>query len=357
MRAFGQESISALAGEVLSSTGEIEALKPEIRSSRFRGDLMFDPSFYLASLTEGWEPRVAVVRRGSELAGVVYAKERFLSGHRLGIVYADWTFGSVLIGDPADYPETVLFALTDLLSRPGIRGLRLRVRRRSPELAAVRKLLALTRLDAYFSRFQDHAVLSLPETYEQMLRSFGSTTRRNFRYYRRRCEAAGCVYVDSVPIDELRSAAGYLERKCSKPCQPGSVDRSINMAALADRPLAAGLRHRNGEWWSVLCGIYRPAAGVLLLQLNNDRDFPDYSLSSVLRGYLIETLIEQGMKEFIIWAGTGAPLSRYVTYIPTVAIHLDSPAYWWRLLRKSASIIGPWLPKEIRPDARWVAPF
>ena len=349
--------VPACSGEVLSSEAGIQDLRSSINRSQLDSDIIWDPAFYLASLTREWVPRVVVVRRGSELAGVVYAKERVHAGHRLGIVYADLTFGSILLGDPIDHADTVRFALAALLVYPGIRGIRLRVRRHSPEVAAVRQLLALTRLDAHFSRVTDHAVLSLPRTYEQLLLGFGSTTRHNFRYYRRRCEAAGHVYVDNIPLNVLRSAAGDLEAKCSKPIQPGAVDRMIDMAATAERPLAVGLRNRNGDWLSIICGVYRPAAGVLLLQLNNDRDFGDFSLSTVLRGYLIETLIQQGMNELIIWAGTGPPLSRYVKYIPTLAIHLDSPAYLWRLLRLSVSTFGPWLPKKLKPDARWVAPF
>ena len=129
------------------------------------------------------------------------------------------------------------------------------------------------------------------------------------------------------------------------------------MTATADRPLAVGLKHRNGEWLSVACGVYRHAAGVLLLQLSNDRDFPRDSLSVVLRAYLIESLIRRGMQEFIIWAGTAPPLSRYVTYIPTLGIYLDSPEYKWRLVRGLVSKFGPWLPKELKLDARWIAQF
>jgi hypothetical protein len=129
------------------------------------------------------------------------------------------------------------------------------------------------------------------------------------------------------------------------------------MTAAADRPLAVGLKHRNGEWLSIIGGVYRPAAGVLLLQLNNDREFPRDSLSVVLRGYLIESLIHQGMKEFIIWAGTAPPLSRYVTYIPTLGIYLDSPEYKWRLVRGLVSKFGPWLPRQLKQDASWIAPF
>lgn len=199
--------------------------------------------------------------------------------------------------------------------------------------------------------------MPLPETYDQLLLSFGSTTRHNFRYYRRRFEAAGHVFVENLSLDEFRQAALYLKPKCSRPGDLDSTDRLIKMAAAAERPFAVGLKHRNGAWMSVVCGAYRPASGVLLLQVNNDQEFPRDSLSVVIRGYLIESLIQQGMKEFIIWAGTAPPLSRYVNYIPTVGVYLDSPDFMWRLARGLVSKIGPWLPRRIKPDARWIAPF
>lgn len=308
-------------------------------------------------MSEGWAPRVVAIRYGSEPAGIVCAKERILPGPRLGVVYADLTFGSTLLVDPLEQQDTFLIALETLLSSAGTRDIRLRVRRRSPELAAVRKLLASSRLDAHFSRVKDHASLCLPETYERLLLSFGSTTRHNFRYYRRRFEAAGHVYLDNLSLDDLRLAAFHLQPKCSKPCGLDSINRLLRMAAAADRPLAVGLKHRNGEWLSIICGVYRPAAGVLLLQLNNDRDFPRESLSVVLRGYLVESLIQQGMKEFIIWAGTAPPLSRYVNHIPTLGIYLDSPEYKWRLARGLVSRVGRCLPRRLKVDARWIAPF
>jgi hypothetical protein len=168
---------------------------------------------------------------------------------------------------------------------------------------------------------------------------------------------ASHVHLDNLSLDEVREAAICLEPKCSRPSRPGSIDRLLKMTAAADRPLAVGLKHRNGEWLSIICGAYRPTAAVLLLQLNNDRNFPRDSLSMVLRGYMIESLIHQGMKEFIIWPGTAPPLSRYVTYLPTLGIYLDSPEYKWRVVRGRVSKLAPWLPRHLKPDARWIAPF
>jgi hypothetical protein len=350
-------AIKGYSGGVLSSVAEIQSLRPLVRRSLLQNDILRDPEYFLASVSEGWTPRVVAVRRGSELAGVVCAKERTLRGFRLGVVYADLTFGSTLFGDPLEQRDTFLVALETLLASAGTRGIRLRVRRRSPELAAIRKLLASSRLETHFTRVKDHVSLPLPGSYEQLLLSFGYTTRHNFRYYRRRFETAGHVYLDNVSLDDVRSAAFYLEPKCSKPGQPHSIDRLLKMTATADRPLAVGLKHRNGEWLSIICGAYSREAAVLLLQLNNDREFPRDSLSVVLRGYLIESLIRQGMKEFIIWAGTGGPLSRYVTQIPTLGIYLDSPEYKWRLVRGLVSKVGPWLPRQLKEDASWIAPF
>jgi hypothetical protein len=300
---------------------------------------------------------VVTVRQECELAGLLYAKEKIVLGCRLGVAYADLSWGSVLFGDAFQQQQTFGIAIEKLLSSPGIDGVRLRVLRGSPELAAIRKLIASRELDVHFSRVKDHANLVLPKTYEDLLKSFGSTTRHNFRYYRSRFEAAGHTYVENLPLDELRSAALYLKPRCTIATQPGSVERLLDMVATADQAVAVGLKHQNGDWLSVIGGVYRPGAGVLLFQLNDDQGFPRNSLSVVLRGYLIETLIRRGMSWLSIWGGTAAPLSRYVKYIPTVGIHLDLPSFRWRLVRQLVAQSGPWLPKRLSEDASWIAPF
>jgi len=345
------------SSSILSSHAEIQCLKPLVKPLLAQNDVLLDSEFFLSSVSKGWKPRVVTVHKRSELAGVVYTKERTIFGCRLGVVYADLSWGSILFGDPFHQPNVFRIALETLLAFPGIRGLRLRVLRGSPELAGVRNLIASKRFDVHFSRVREHACLSLPDTYEQLLLGFGSTTRHNFRYYRRRFEVAGHIYLERLSLDELISAALFLEPRCRIASKSHSITRVLNMVAAADQPMAVGLKHRNGEWLSVIAGVYRPQAGVLLLQLNNDRKFSCDSLSVVLRGYLIETLIRQGMRELVIWAGTGPPLSRYVRRIPTLGIHLDLPGYQWRLARRFVTTLGPWLPKRFREDAGWIAPI
>lgn len=348
---------SSYSSILLSSLADIRSLKPLVRRAVTQYDALTDPEFFLSSVSSGWQPSVVAVHNHTGLVGVVYAKEKVMFGYPIGVLYADLSWGSVLFGNITHQQEMFRIALENLLGSPGTRGIRLRVLRGSPELAAVRELIASRHLDVYCSRVKDHARLLLPDTYEQLLLSFGSTTRHNFRYYRRRFEAAGHAYLESLSLSELRSAALHLRTRCTIPSQLGSIERLLNMVAAAERPLAVGLKHRNGEWLGVIGGVYRPDNGLLLLQLSNDRNFSRDSLSVVLRGYLMETLIRQGIREFSIWGGTGPPLSRYVTYIPTLGIHLDLPNYQWRLARRLVTKVGPWLPRRLELDVRWIAPF
>ena len=92
-------------------------------------------------------------------------------------------------------------------------------------------------------------------------------------------------------------------------------------------------------------------------QCNNDNDHGSESLSVVLRGYCIEHLIRQGVRELVIWSETGPPLSRYVTYLPSVGVHVDVPSYPWRVVSFLASKVAPWLPKRLGKVVQWFICF
>ena len=71
--------------DILSAPGDIERLTALVRRLAPVPDRMGEPSFFLASLSAEWIPRVVVVRRGAVAAGVVYTKERRIGGFRTGI--------------------------------------------------------------------------------------------------------------------------------------------------------------------------------------------------------------------------------------------------------------------------------
>jgi hypothetical protein len=339
--------VEGYSAVVVSSIAEIQSLQSFASGPPLRNDILLDLEFFLASASDSLTPKIVAVRHGSELAGVVYARDRGVFWG-LSVVYSDLSLAPTLLGDPIERQNAFLVALKTLLASPGTRGMRLTLRSRSPEMEAVRRLAASTTLDFRFWRQRAHAVLSLPGTYEHLLQSFGGTTRRNFRYYRRRFETAGHLYLDNLSMDEFRSAALYLGPKCSKARLSDSIDQALEMAATEYRPLAVGLRHRNGEWLSVICGAYRPGLALVNLQLNNDRDFSRDSLSVVLRAYFIESLIHRGVNQLIFCGGTAPPLSRYVTYIRNLGISIDSPEYRWRLVRALKTKVIPRLPKHLK---------
>jgi hypothetical protein len=203
--------------------------------------------------------------------------------------------------------------------------------------------------------WKTHAHLALPDTYDRFLGTLGSTTRHNFRYYRRRFEAAGHRFVEHLSMDELRVAALRLRPKSKLTADYQSIEGYLNMVTATSQPLAVGLMHQGGEWLSVLGGWYLRDGATVCFQCNNEEDFGPDSLSVVLRGYLIEMLIRQGLNELVIWGGTGPPLSRYVSYAPTMDVRLDVTERSWRLARSIISTVGPRLPKRLAAALQWIA--
>jgi hypothetical protein len=325
---------------------------------------MIDPEFFLPTMSKGWRPQVVAVYSAGDVVGVLYTKERVIAGVPTGIVYGDGSLGGMLVANPAHQQEAFGVAMEVLLAAPGIRGARLRILRFSGALDAVQQLIASRVVDGQFFPLEHngsplwkyHAHLQLAETYEHFLGGLGSTTRHNFRYYRRRFEAAGHKFVEHLSMDELRSAALELRPKSKFSAQSklAGFERNLDMVAATHRPLAIGLKHSNGQWLSVIGGWHRPGGAVLCFQCNYDCDFDADSLSTVLRAYLIELLIGQGLKELVIWGDTGPPLSRYAIYPATVGVRLDVPTVAWRVARFFMSKFGPHLPRRLSSAVQWM---
>ncbi len=357
-------SATGYSGVVLSSDTEIRQLRDVARRlMQQQVDPMQDPEFFLASVPAGWRHRVVAIRSGCEVAGIMYAAERVIVGIPSGIVYADGGLSSPLLGHPRHRQVLFRVAVESLLTHPRIGSVCLALPQDSDDLDAVRQLASSTRLAVQYSSvvlndstlWKNHAHLALPSTYEQFLQRLGYTTRHNFRYYRRRFEAAGHRLVECLSMDELRSAVSHLAPKTKHYDKADLVrfETELNMVATIDRPLAMGLKRHTGEWLSVLAGWYRPRGAVLCFQCNDDQEFGQHSLSLVLRAYLIEHLIRQKLEELVIWWGSGPPLSRYVTYVPAMLIRFDESTLWWRVTRRVIAKAGPRLPKRWAEAARW----
>ncbi|PYR93384.1 MAG: hypothetical protein DMF84_10370 [Acidobacteria bacterium] len=342
---------------ILSSRSQIARLDEPVDRLMPQRDVTVTPSFFLASLADNWLPRVAVVHRDNATAGVIYGKERTIAGFRTGLIYADGRLGNLAVAKPIDCKDVMRAAVRAWFELPRVRGVRLLISPTGQEaraLATVRSTMPIDLTHSAAAPTELHSRLLLPVTYEHFLNSLGKKTRRNFRYYRRRFEAAGHTYFEHLSYEEFDRAATDLRTKCHLSSSVSEIRRAVRTVKSADDTWIAGLKHANGEWLSVSAGWSAPGRATMFLQLNNDKQFGDASLSVVLRAFLIETFIRRGISELVFWSGSAPPLSRYVQPIPAIAVHLDAPTIGWRFIRGVIGSTEPLIGRWITPDVRWM---
>jgi hypothetical protein len=318
---------------------------------------LLEPRAFVASLQSGWSPRTVLVREGGRPVGLVYTREKLFARWHGGIVYGDATLGNLVLANTANR-EGVLRAAVQRLLDGRVYALRFLVPPQGYEEQIIRETAksGQWRLSQK-AEVLNHARLLLPSSYEEFLTSTGYRTRRNFRYYRRRAEADGHQYFDHISSAELREAAGSLRTKCTIKSSRSALERICRWVESVNRPFVCGLRSSQGAWLSISAGFYTGTSAVMLLQLNDDLGFDRNSLSLVLRGYLIESLIQAGVQELIFWAGVGGALARYVDPVYGTGIHVDSPALAWKLVRTSAKCLSRVFPKRVRRDLEWITPI
>jgi len=345
------------SAEILRSSERIRKVSWEAGHLPREQEGACDPLFFLASVDENkWAPVAVVVVRAGRTVGIVYAKERKFLGIPIGLIYADATLDAMVTASPADCEPVLNAALRELLDDSRTRGLRIVIPPTGFERDAIRRILEWRPLDVYCASFQNHCVVDLPFSYEAFLDKLSKRTRRNFRYYRRRFEAASGAYIEEVPPAEFQRVAFDLLQKHVVGADHNGIERALRMIAAARHPILAGLRGANGEWLGILGGWYEFDRAVVFFQMNNDRDYRQSALSTVLRGYLIEGLIARNIPTLLFWGGTGGPLVRYCRYLPSVCVHLDTPTFTWRALRSLVGMIVRFLPASLRVSASWLAP-
>jgi hypothetical protein len=340
---------------VVSTRVEIEDLKRHAPHLFRDLSTTLHPEFFLASISwMAWIPRVVVVMQSDEIVGIVYAKERSLAGIPTGLVHADATLGE-MVASATGWEEPVFRrAVSALLTAPGIRGVRISVPPDSFETAAAREIASSLGADVSQAPLENHVVLSLPPCYGDFVNGLSSKTRRNFRYYRRRCEAAGHRHVDGMSMSQFSDAAARLLEKSVTGADREGITRAKEMLSLAHSPLLAGLQTREGEWIGILGGWCEGERAVLFFQMNDDRDHAGDSLCVVLRGYLIEHLIARGIRSLLFWAGAGRPYSDYSQPVPAVALYLDRRSPLWRACRSLIRAVGPVWPRRFAWVADWI---
>src|SRR5262249_55127462 len=139
-------------------------------------------------------------------------------------------------------------------------------------------------------------------TYDETLAQMGKHTRRNLRYYRRRAEAEiGCEFVVSPPLtlDDYFAA----NRASSYPVTEEIVRWRFDSLSWLPGCVWLGMKDKDGNWLSLIAGRNHHGITEIDWQINR-AGLSDYSLSTVMRSYLLEYEIGRGTKCLHFEGGT-----------------------------------------------------
>jgi hypothetical protein len=148
--------------------------------------------------------------------------------------------------------------------------------------------------------------LPLENTYDETLALMGKHTRRNLRYYRRRAEAElGCHLV----VEPVLTVEDYLEvnRASTYPVEESLARWRFDSLAVLPGRLWMGIQDNKGQWLSLIAG--RSHHGITEIDWQKNRSgLPEYSLSTVMRSYLLEHEIAKGTRRLFFEGGTPHPI-------------------------------------------------
>jgi len=337
-------NIVSTAARIRDLEGFVSSLAPEPG--------MLAPRFFLASLEPRFcRPCVVVVSQGRRIAGLLYGRERLVAGIPTGIVLGDDTLGAMVVARPDEAESVLQCAVETLLERKAA----LRFRLSSDRLALFQAETSKANAEIHFYREEHHAHLELPRACDEFLANVGGHTRHNFCRYRRRSESAGNEFCPDLPFADFCAAAEQLFPKEAYARHEANFRQCLAMIEAMPSRILVGLRRARGEWVSLAGGWYAGDRVVLNMQLN-DRTCGRESVSLVLRSYLIEQLINRGIRELVFWGGTSAPLSSYITHRKEYMTYVDSRSHPWRLLRRTCVTLAKLAPVTFGKWQKWESP-
>jgi hypothetical protein len=174
--------------------------------------------------------------------------------------------------------------------------------------------------------------LPLASSYESTLATLGDDTRRNFRRYRRRLvNEFGVEFVPEVAMEYQEFLR--MNRSSTNPLSQASAAWRFRSLGRAHQPVFCGLRSADGRWLSLLGGRRRPGLLEIDWQMNL-AGMPRYSLSTVMRAFLVESEVARGTRKLFFEGGTPHPMRYSFECVSAVDIVVQrrSTAGW--LMRK-----------------------
>jgi hypothetical protein len=313
-------------------TGVMDALEVLLDAPAARVKI---PHLVLVGVRGAVEPEEATA---DNLAGVVLIYEYRIAGRGTGVFATDDLDGERNVIAPAEIrtevAEIACRTLVDagaIVAMISLEGSAEAVRRPMPE-AGIACRMAMRRRQA--PRY-----LLLGDTFDSTLARLGDDTRRNLRRYRRRVERDfGAQFEANVEMsfDEFLA----MNRASTHPLEKGVAAWRYDLLKAVAAPVFCGVRSTDGQWLSLLGGRRRPGVIDIDWQMNL-AGLPRYSLSTVMRSFLLEHEIAQGTGRLMFVGGTPHPMRHSFVCADAldVIVQRRSASAW--LLRRLSGHIFP----------------
>ncbi len=314
--------------DLLRSKEEVRRMTPAIRTLAAETlpvrDATYLPDYFLPRVAAASRPRVVLCFERGAMVGVVYTEELYMLGTRTGWVFGGDEMGRGLVLSAPEREAEVLACACEYLLQHGSHGLRLTWRSSGQEPVPILRLER--RGVQVWCRTEvrpEGDWLELAPNYESFLQRLGRHTRRNMRAYRRKAESIGFRFLPELSLASYERAIQDLNRIARFPSTRERELRDRRFFQQFGTPVLAGLAGPDGKVLSALGGVRSGQHLHVLTQLNRESS-QEISVSLVLRGYLIEHLIAQGVTSIHFVNGTSPMLGRFCEPVPLCSIAIDS---------------------------------
>ena len=203
------DTIGQATCEILTTRQALEAVQAPLAALLRRLGPPVDTcaraaSFCALAALPGFSHFMTAVWDGTDLRGLVYARQRRVLGFPIGMLQVgleDCQDGGV-IAPERDRPEILRIALGSLLPHPAIHTMTFAGDRSAAEHVC-REVGTLPGLSSSLTPQDTSAILPLGDSFDAFLRSLGKHTRRTSLYHRRRAAPMAGVTSNGCPQGSL----------------------------------------------------------------------------------------------------------------------------------------------------------
>ncbi len=254
-------------------------------------------------------PIVVLLYREDKLAAVALGSELVLCGCRMrlgvcGNVTGERGFFAVP-GKTQEEKQRLVEACADAMMQTGLLGMVFKLKEvvgAGDEVQRVERGV-WSRTVGFAERIV-HDTFRLGRTFDESVSTLGAHTRRNLRYYRRRSERElQCTFLPVLEGQELRKALVELQCFTDDPVRPGIAKNRIAQVSRDPQAFCMAVRGADGRWLSWLSGWRVGRCTTIDWQCNRS-EMQRYSLSTVMRSYLVEHESLLGQSELHFLGGT-----------------------------------------------------